>query len=105
MQIGNKETEGKLMWDRLPIDIIEEVVKVLTYGANKYNSDTPNDPNWKHVSDPQNKYYAAAMRHIVEWRKGNLYDNESNLHHLAHAISNLIFLTHFDLNTQTKEED
>lgn len=103
-KLGEKQTDGKLMWDRLPVEPVEEVVKVLTYGANKYNSDTPDNPNWKHVTDPKNKYYAAAMRHIIEWRKGNITDPESGLHHLAHAVSNLLFLMHFDLNPKQNKE-
>ena len=93
---GQKDDQGKQAWDRLPIELIEEVVRVLTYGAEKYPDDSPQNPNWKRVPDAINKYYAAALRHIVEHRKGNAIDNESGLYHLAHAISNLIFLLHFE---------
>ena len=96
-QVGMKDVANKLRWDLLPVELVEEVVRVLTYGANKY-PDASSVPNWTLVEDASNKYYAAAMRHIVEYRKGNLTDNESGLLHLAHAITNLLLLINFSKN-------
>ena len=65
-----------------------EVVEVLlTHGADKYGKE-----NWKELDDFENRYYAALMRHIVEWRKGNKIDSDSGLPHLSHAMCNLVFL-------------
>lgn len=83
--IGIKADTGKDQWNLLPIAPIEQVVKVLTYGANKYAPE-----NWRNVESE--RYVAALFRHIVAWRKGEKFDKETNLHHLAHAICNLIFL-------------
>lgn len=89
---GIKHDEGKLRWDLLPFEHIEEVVRVLTHGAKKYSGD-----NWKHVPDPKNRYFAAAMRHITAWRKGERFDADSNNNlHLAAVIANILFLMHFD---------
>lgn len=82
-----KYDQDKPRWDLLPIEPIEEVVKALTYGANKYA-----DNNWKTVEPFVERYYAAMMRHIVEWRKGNLIDAESGLSHLTHAMCCMLFL-------------
>ena len=90
---GVKHDSGKLRWDLLPIEIIEDVVKILTFGASKY---TPE--NWKGVSIE--RYYAALMRHIVAWRKGEITDTESNVRHLAHAITNLIFIMWLEENRE-----
>jgi hypothetical protein len=82
---GIKFDDNKLRWDLLPLPPIEELVKVITYGASKY---APN--NWRKV-DPE-RYYAALMRHIVAWRNGEQEDAESGLSHIAHAMCNLVFL-------------
>lgn len=66
---------------------IEPVVKVLTYGATKYERD-----NWKHVENGEHRYLAAALRHIAAYQSGEQYDKETNESHLAHAICCLIFL-------------
>jgi len=89
--VGLKYDQEKLRWDLLPIEVIEEVVKVLTMGAKKYK-----DNNWQLVENGNERYYAAAMRHITEWRKGNKIDEESGLNHLSHAMCNLVFLMWLD---------
>ena len=89
--VGLKYDQEKLRWDLLPIEVIEEVVKVLTMGAKKYK-----DNNWQLVENGNERYYAAAMRHITEWRKGNKVDEESDLNHLSHAMCNLVFLMWLD---------
>lgn len=88
-----KHDQDKPRWDLLPVEPIEEIVKALTYGAKKYS-----DNNWKTVEPFTERYYAAMMRHIVEWRKGNLIDSESGLSHLTHAMCCMLFL-------MTKEEE
>lgn len=93
---GVKHDAGKPAWDLLPMREVEEIVRVLTYGRDKYSAD-----NWRDVPDGYRRYYAAAMRHIAAWH--NRYeegydslDDESGLSHLAHAAANLLFLMWFD---------
>lgn len=90
-EIGRKEDNGKLRWDLVPFESLEEIIKVLMYGANKYS-----DNNWLKVEKPRIRYFAAAMRHLVAWFKGEKFDPESKLHHLAHAGCCILFLLHFD---------
>jgi len=98
MEKGLKLDFDKLRWDLLPIECVEEIVKVLTFGAKKYA-----DNNWQLVENSTERYYAALMRHIVEWRKGDPVDRDSELNHLSHALCNLIFLLWFEKNQhQTK---
>ena len=80
-------------WDLLPLDCIEDVVKILSFGSKKYG-----DNSWQQVSEFEDRYYAALMRHLVEWRKGNKIDEESGLSHLSHAMCNLVFLCWNDKN-------
>jgi len=81
---------GKLRYDLLPVDAVESVVKVLTYGAEKYC-----DNGWKEVPNAIERYYAALLRHLVAWRKGEEIDLESGLKHLEHAACNIVFLLEF----------
>lgn len=64
---------------------IEEIAKVMEYGANKYSRE-----NWRNVDDKE-RYIAATLRHIFEYKNKKL-DDESGLNHLAHAACSLIFL-------------
>lgn len=91
--IGDKHDKGKLRWDLLDLKLIEPVVDVLTYGAKKYEADS-----WKHVPEGKNRYYAALMRHLTEWRSGKKIDQESGKRHLWMAMCNLYFLIWFDKN-------
>lgn len=84
---GAKYDSGKPDWSLLPLDEIEQVVDVLTFGAVKYDRD-----NWKKVDNKRDRYFAAMMRHIKAWFTGETHDQESGKHHLAHAICCALFL-------------
>lgn len=88
-----KNDEGKLEWSLLPFEQLEDVVRVLMNGAEKYSRD-----NWKKCDDV-NRYKDALMRHVVSYIEGEKFDkgkDGDNLHHLAHAICNCLFLLWFD---------
>ena len=88
---GVKYDEDKPKWSLLPFSAVGEVVKVLTYGANKYAPD-----NWKYVPNARTRYIDAAFRHIAAYVSGEKTDAEAGLNHLAHAICCLLFLVAFD---------
>ena len=88
---GRKFDSGKLRYDLIPVLAQEEVVKVITLGAEKYDPE-----NWKRVPEGRRRYYAAAMRHMEAWRKGEKQD-EIGTHHIANAISNLMFILEKEL--------
>ena len=81
-----KADNGKLRLDLVSPKIIEEIGKVRTFGAQKYGD---ND-GWKKVG--VQRYEAALLRHLNEYRKGNYIDEESGLSHLAHIACNLMFI-------------
>jgi len=88
----DKKFDGdKPMWDLLPFEEVEEVVKVLTMGAKKYSPD-----GWGTVPDGKRRYIAAAFRHIVSYVTGSKIDDESGLPHLAHAVCCLLFIMGFE---------
>jgi len=90
-----KHDEGKLRFDLLPPRALEELVGVLTFGANKYSSD-----GWRTVPDAKRRYIAATLRHVFAWMRGRKRDGESGFHHLAHAACNLFFLFEFDADEE-----
>lgn len=89
--VGRKYDQEKNRLDLIEPEFIESVGKVLTFGAQKYE---PN--NWQGVEDAEDRYYAAAMRHLIAYRKGEKIDPESGLSHLEHLACNVMFLLHFE---------
>lgn len=85
--VGRKFDAGKLDYTLVPWDGLEEVVKVLEFGARKYARD-----NWQHVEGGNVRYLAAAFRHMVAYNQGEKVDPETGLSHLAHAGCCLLFL-------------
>jgi hypothetical protein len=84
---GKKFDAGKLRHSLIPPEVLNEVLAVLEHGASKYGEN-----NWKHVADAHTRYYDAAHRHLAAWWEGGWIDEESECHHLAHAVCCLIFL-------------
>lgn len=94
-----KHDQEKLKYTLIPPSLNEEVAKVLTFGARKYDAN-----NWKKVDNPD-RYVDALYRHLELWRAGETHDQESKLHHLAHAATNIAFLIElgYDPSTWTKD--
>jgi hypothetical protein len=89
---GRKFDGGKLEYGLLPPLALEETVKVLTFGAQKYERD-----NWQKVPDAKRRYFDALQRHVWAWKQGEQTDPESGIHHLAHAMCCLMFLYEHDI--------
>lgn len=84
-EIGIKHDSGKLDYTLIPWDGMDDVVKVLDFGAKKYSRD-----NWRKVGF--HRYLCAAFRHLIAHSKGELNDPESGLPHLAHAGCCVLFM-------------
>ena len=83
-----KHDSGKDRWDLLPLRAVREVVRVLTFGSRKYA-----EWNWVTVPNARERYKAALDRHVAAWWcDGERLDPESELHHLAHAACDVLFL-------------
>lgn len=97
--IKNDFADGKLRWSLLPLDGVEDIVKILEFGAKKYGVD-----NWKYLENGNERYFDALIRHLVAWKKGETVDSESGLNHLAHAGCNILFLLHLSKQDETSKD-
>lgn len=88
---GRKDDSGKLPFELLPHDALTEVTKVLRFGANKYAA-----RNWEKGMN-WSRPYAALMRHMWAWWRGEDFDSETGVSHLAHAACCVLFLLSFHL--------
>ncbi|GAB6852987.1 dATP/dGTP diphosphohydrolase domain-containing protein [Asaia astilbis] len=83
--------EGKLRFDLLPPDPVEELVAVLTMGAKKYS-----ERNWEKGMSWM-ACQASLMRHLSAWMKGEDRDPESGRLHMAHVMWNAMAILTYQL--------
>ena len=90
-----KHDQEKLRPTLLPMDALNEVIKVLEFGATKYSID-----NWKTVIGAKQRYLDAFLRHGMSTASGDKLDAESELSHMAHAVCCGLFYIWFELDEQ-----
>lgn len=92
MAEGRKDDMGKVRYDLLPPELLEETANILTFGAVKYE-----DRNWENGIN-YSRVFGALMRHLWSW--WNPYvpdtDEETGYSHLAHASCCLAFLISYE---------
>jgi hypothetical protein len=96
---GKKHDGGKPRYDLLPPEALEEVTKVFTFGAGKYG-----DRNWE-GGISYGRCFAACMRHLWAWWRGEATDPETGISHLAHAGANVFFLLTYERRGMAKLDD
>lgn len=89
--IKNDIQDDKLRWDLLPLEEIEDIVRVYHAGAKKYG---PN--RWQNLEDGINRYRAASQRHMMEYLRGDKIDKETGCYHLACCAWNIIAMLYLD---------
>lgn len=95
---GVKHDEGKLPEHLISPFAHNRLLKVLQFGAGKYA-----ERNWE-KGMAWSRVYAAAERHLHSWWKGETHDKETGFSHLAHALTCLHFLNHYE-STRTGTDD
>jgi len=83
---GARFIGNKARYDLVPPVAYHEVVMVYNYGMQKYDPDNW----WKGM--PWRDVLGSLERHIAKWKRGELFDDESGLHHLAHVAWNAMAL-------------
>ena len=92
-----KAKDLKSRVDLLSPSFLIDMGKVMQMGINKYFENS-----WKQM--PVTADYAAAMRHLLMFRSGELRDTESDLSHLVHAAVQIMFLYEMTKNKKDGEE-
>lgn len=81
---------GKVRLTLVPLHLLAGAARVLIWGTRKYAP-----WNWAKGgawSTPMD----CLLRHLIKWWFfGEDYDADSGLHHLDHAMCNLLFLIHY----------
>ncbi len=95
--LGLKYDQDKPRYDLLPANAIDQLARVLTFGANKYEANS-----WQNVENGLERYRAALLRHTFAIQNGEVYDSESGLPHSAHAMCCAAFITELEI---MKEEE
>lgn len=89
--VKNDIIDDKLRWDLLPMEEIEDIVKVYHAGAKKYGSN-----NWQNLDNGFERYRAAMFRHLMEYMKGERVDSDTGCFHLAQCAWNCIAMLWYD---------
>ncbi len=99
---ATKYDADKTDWSLMPWAALEEINKVLDFGAKKYSED-----NWaENGGFKYRRIFRSLMRHLTKWFTGEDKDPETGLSHLAHAGCNILFLLHYVINKeQYKDND
>ena len=95
---ATKIVEGKSRYDLISPFALEQLAKVYTHGANKY-ADRNMDlgTNW-------GKYFGAMMRHAWAFWRGEDYDKDNGLPHLAAVAWNAFTLLDYMENHRDKDD-
>lgn len=83
---GKKFDVGKPELSLLPKEALEEISKVLSFGASKYGRN-----NWKKGIE-YTRLLDASLRHLYAYSEKQDNDPESGISHVAHAACNLLFI-------------
>lgn len=86
MEEGIKYDEKKNRLDLIPFDALEEIGLVFSYGSLKYT-----DRNWEGGMN-WSRLFGAILRHLIAFWRGENFDPETNLSHLAHAGCGILML-------------
>jgi hypothetical protein len=83
---GGEKGQKPERYDLIPWEAMDEVARVYGFGANKYAAH-----NWRRKYE-WGKSIAALLRHVSLFVRGKTYDEETGLHHLAHAVFHCLAL-------------
>lgn len=83
---GIKHDGDKPRMDLLDAYALDELSKVLTFGAKKYAPE-----NWR-KGIKKSRLIAAMLRHVFAYMGGQDTDEETGLSHIAHAMCCCMFL-------------
>lgn len=93
-----RQQQPKARYDLIPANALDQVALAFTLGEEKHkNNPKEKGRSWRGE-------FAAAMRHLWAFRRGEHNDPESGLSHLAHAAARVLILLEFVM-TETEQDD
>lgn len=96
-----KHDSGKANWSLMPWEAVEEINKVLEFGANKYAAH-----NWQQGEGFRyTRVLNSLLRHVFAYMRGEDLDPESGLSHMAHAGCNVLFILYYIKNKSRYKND
>jgi hypothetical protein len=88
---GKRYNTGKLKWRLVSWRALSPMVRVLMFGAEKYD-----DHNWK-KGLKYTEICESLQRHLNAFIEGEDNDTESKLTHVGHILCNAMFLSYMFL--------
>lgn len=82
----NDIKDDKTRWELIPLDCLEDIARVFTEGAKKYD-----DNSWQHLENGYERYKGALLRHLYA-AESDVFDSDTGCRHLAQVAVNAIFL-------------
>ena len=98
LHCGFKKDKGKLRYDLLPFDAMDELVRVYTIGAEKYD-----DRNWERGM-AWGRTAAALMRHVSKWMQGERHDPVDGQYHMASVAWCALTLLAYELRSVGQDD-
>lgn len=90
-KFADRFNAGKLQWSMVDFKSLEDMVRVLEFGAKKYSRN-----NWK-KGLKTTEIVDSMLRHIYAYLDGEDVDPESGINHTGHIMCNAMFLSHMHL--------
>ena len=88
---GDRFNTGKLKWSLVSWRALAPMVRVLMFGAEKYD-----DHNWKRGLK-YTEVTESLQRHLNSFIEGEDDDPESKLSHVGHILCNAMFLSYMSI--------
>lgn len=86
-----RDDSNKTNWSLMPFEALEEINKVLEFGATKYSAN-----NWQEGTGfKYSRVLNSLLRHVFAFMRGEDKDPESGLSHMAHAGCNVLFILYY----------
>ena len=87
----SKDKKAKPMFSLIDPYWQLELAEILTFGATKYGL-----KNWQSASMKELRHYEDALyRHMNQYQRGIMRDEDTNRSHLSHVAVNAMFLHFF----------
>lgn len=90
----NDRKDDKNRWELIPLDCLDDIARVYTEGAKKYDDNT-----WKQLENGYERYKGALLRHLCA-AETETFDEDTGCRHLAQVAWNAIALLWISKHTQ-----